>query len=53
MGRGQVVRQRVLVPLLGGSNPSVPDFSDETKDEIVLYPARDKRKFIRENNYLL
>lgn len=25
MGRGQAVRQRVLVPLLGGSNPSVPD----------------------------
>lgn len=25
MGRGQVVRQRVLVPLFGGSNPSVPE----------------------------
>lgn len=25
MGRGQAVRQRVLVLLLGGSNPSVPD----------------------------
>ena len=53
MGRGQVVRQRVLVPLLGGSNPSVPDFSDEAKDRIVLCPARHKKKFIKENNYLL
>lgn len=25
MGRGQVVRQRVLVSLFGGSSPSVPD----------------------------
>lgn len=25
MGRGQVVRQRVLVPLFGGSNPSAPE----------------------------
>ncbi len=25
VGRGQVVRQRVLVPLFGGSNPSVPE----------------------------
>lgn len=24
MGRGQVVRQRVLVPVFGGSNPFVP-----------------------------
>jgi hypothetical protein len=25
MGRGQVVRQQVLILLFGGSNPSVPD----------------------------
>lgn len=27
MGRGQVVRQRVLVPVFGGSNPSVPEYT--------------------------
>jgi hypothetical protein len=42
MGHGQVVRQRVLAPLLGGSNPFVLDFSDEAKDRIVLCPARHK-----------
>jgi hypothetical protein len=42
MGHSQAVRQRVLVPLLGGSNPFVLVFSDEAKDRIVLCPARHK-----------
>lgn len=36
MGRGQVVRQWVLVPLLGGSNPSVPDCLYQ-KQKILLF----------------
>jgi hypothetical protein len=42
MGCGQVVRQRVLVPLFGGSNTSIPDFFHETKKGIILCPARHK-----------
>lgn len=38
MGRGQVVRQRVLIPSFGGSNPSVP--------EIIFVK-------IHEDNYLI
>lgn len=36
MGRGQAVRQWVLVPLLGGSNPSVPDRLHQ-KQKILLF----------------
>lgn len=36
MGRGQAVRQWVLVLLLGGSNPSVPDHFHQ-KRKILLY----------------
>lgn len=36
MGRGQAVRQWVLVLLLGGSNPSVPDYFHQ-KRKILLY----------------
>ena len=52
MGRGQVVRQRVLVPLLGGSNPSVPDcfWWNKRWNHIVL---RTRQKFIKENNDIL
>lgn len=31
MGRGQAVRHRVLVPLLGGSNPSVPELFPQNR----------------------
>lgn len=52
MGRGQVVRQRVLVPLLGGSNPSVPDcfWWNKRWNHIVF---RTRQKFIKENNDIL
>ena len=40
MGRGQAVRRRVLVPLLGGSNPSVPE------------RLHQKRKILLFNNFL-
>lgn len=40
MGRGQAVRLRVLVPSLGGSNPSVPD------------RLHQKRKILLFNNFL-
>lgn len=36
MGRGQVVRQRVLVPLFGGSNPSVPEHTNYIRIKIAL-----------------
>ena len=37
MGRGQAVRQRVLVPLLGGSNPSVPEQTNSIRIKIVFF----------------
>lgn len=37
MGRGQVVRQRVLVPLFGGSNPSVPEHIQSIRIKIVFF----------------
>lgn len=37
MGRGQAVRQRVLVPLLGGSNPSVPDRFYQNKNCALFF----------------
>jgi hypothetical protein len=47
MGRGQVVRQRVLVPVFGGSTPSVPEHTYYIY-HIRLYISYQNTDFISE-----